>query len=154
MDTEADATRLKLKDFFARYEERLNAALAEKPVVDVEATAAAFADCFIEASPLGVSCGKNDDELRAVIPKGYEFYRSIGTKSMNVLSLEATQLDEYHWMAKIHWEALYVKKDGSDLKLEFDVIYFLQALGGALKIFAFIAGDEQKLYREHGLVPG
>jgi hypothetical protein len=31
--------------------------------IDVEATANSFADCFIGANPLGVQCGKNDDQL-------------------------------------------------------------------------------------------
>jgi uncharacterized ParB-like nuclease family protein len=34
-----------------------------------------------------------------------------------------------------------------------DVIYFVQALDGQPKIFAFIAGDEQKVYEEKGIVP-
>ncbi len=39
----------KLAEFFADYEARTNRALADPPEVDTEATAAAFADCFIGA---------------------------------------------------------------------------------------------------------
>lgn len=142
-----------LEKFFADYEARVNRALGDIPEVDVEATAGAFADCFIEANPNGVVCGKNDEELRAAIPKGMEFYRSIGTKSMKVVSLMPTQLDEYHVMAKVHWKASYVKKDGRKELIEFDVIYLVQMRESIPKIFGYITGDEQKVYRERGLVP-
>ena len=143
----------KLEKFFAEYEVRMNKALAEKPEVDVEATAGSFTDCFIEASPLGVMCGKNDEQFRAQIPKGLEFYRSIGTKSMKIASLAVTPLDDYYAMAKVHWQAFYVKKDGSNLTLEFDVIYLVQTIGSKSKIFGYITGDEQKAYKEKGLIP-
>ena len=144
----------KLEEFFAEYEARMNKALGAIPEVDVEATAGAFADCFIEASPLGVTCGRNDEQFRTVIPQGYEFYRSIGTKSMRIDSLTVTALDDYHSLAKVHWLALYTKKDGSNLTLDFDVIYLVQTIDDKPRIFAYITGDEQKAYQESGLIPG
>jgi len=149
-----ETTNPKLEQFFAEYEATFNRALGETPEVDIEATAWAFADCFIEASPLGVTCGRNDEQFRAVIPQGYEFYRSIGTKSMKIAFLTVTALDDYHAMAKVHWQALYVKKDGGNLMLDFDVIYLVQTVNGKPKIFAYITGDEQKAYQESGLIPG
>jgi cytochrome c1 len=77
----------RLAEFFAAYETRTNSALQEKPEVDVEAVAGAFTDCFIEANPKGVICGKNDEEFRAAIPKGFDFYRSIGTQSVTRVRL-------------------------------------------------------------------
>ncbi len=47
----------------------MNDALADPPKIDAEATAAAFADCFVEASPVGINCGKNDETFLAQIPK-------------------------------------------------------------------------------------
>jgi hypothetical protein len=143
----------KIERFFAEYEARTNRALAEPPVVDVEETASAFAGCFVAATPNGVTCGKNDQGLRTVIPQGYEFYRSIGTKSMRIVFLEITTLDDYHVQAKAHWQALYQKKDGSEERIDFDVIYFVQTIGEQPRIFAYVTGDEQKLYQEKGLVP-
>jgi hypothetical protein len=46
----------RLAEFFAEYKARINRALADKPEIDIEATARAFADCFIEANPNGVVC--------------------------------------------------------------------------------------------------
>jgi hypothetical protein len=140
-----------LRKFFAEYEARMNKALGEPPEIDVEATAEAFADCFVEASPVGIVCG-NKEQLRPQIPKGYEFYRSIGTTFMKIMGLETTQLDNLHTMAKVHWDSRYVKKDGKKVQIEFDVIYLLQLIGDTPKIFAYITGDEQKVLKEHGLI--
>ncbi len=147
-----DSTNQKLEEFFRGYEARFNKAMAG--TIDTEETANAFASCFIEANPFGVNCGKNDDQFRIMIPKGYEFYRSIGTKSMKIVSLGITLLDDYHSMAKVHWQANYMKKDGSEESIDFDVIYFVQMINDQLKVFAYITGDEQGVLRERGLIPG
>ncbi len=144
----------RVETFFAEYQDRLARALQEPPEVDAQATAAAFADCFVEASPKGVVCGQNDEAFRTVIPKGFEFYRSIGTRSMTIASLDTTPLDPLHVMARAHWVALYDRKpDGIEVRIEFDVIYFLQEREQALRIFAFVTGDEEQAFRDHGLVP-
>lgn len=136
--------------FFAAYEKRFNDALQGE--TDVEATANAFAPFFVEASPAGIHGGSNDQAFRKKIPQGMDFYRQIGTYSMEILSQDVTPLDDLHYMVKIHWKATYKNKDNTDLAIEFDVIYFLQYREGALKIFAYITGDEDKVMREHGLI--
>jgi hypothetical protein len=141
-----------LEDFFTEYEARTNRALSATPDVDTEAIAQAFADCFIEASPNGINCGKNDEQFRAVIPQGFAFYRSIGTKSMRVDSLRITHLDDYHSMVKVYWDSRYTKKDGIEEAIEFNVIYFLQMIDTEPKIFAYITGDEQKAMQQRGLI--
>lgn len=137
-------------DFFAAYEKRFNDALQGE--TDVEATANAFGPFFVEASPAGIHGGHNDQEFREKIPKGMDFYRHIGTDSMEIISQEVTPLDDLHYMVKIHWKATYKNKDNTELAIEFDVIYFLQHKDSQLKIFAYITGDEDKVMREHGLI--
>lgn len=149
---EAIATQ-QLEDFFMNYAARFNQALGENPTVDLQATASAFANCFIEASPRGVHCGRNDDEFRAAITKGSDFYRSIGTKSMRIIEMFLTPLDDYHWMVKVHWDSHYQKQDGSEEQIEFAVVYLLQTVSGEPKIFAYITGDEQKVLQRKGLIP-
>jgi hypothetical protein len=149
-----DAVVKTIQDFFAAYEVRFNRALADSAEIDVEAMAGAFADCFIAADPNGVLCGKNDEEFRTRIPEGFAFYRNIGTKSMRIASLAVTPLDGCHLMANVHWESVYRKTDGSEERIDFDNIYFVQILGGKPRIFGYITGDEQKLLRERGLIPG
>jgi hypothetical protein len=144
-----------IEKFFQAYADRFKPALVEPPQVDVDGTVASFAECFVEASPVGIICGQNDDSFRKQIPKGLAFYRSIGTKAMLIDALEITPLDDFHWMAKIHWKAHYQKSGTNDPEktIEFNVIYFVQAVEDTPKIFAYIAGDEQKVMQEHGLIP-
>jgi hypothetical protein len=140
-----------LEIFFNQYAERFNNALNnENP--NIYETANAFADCFIEASPLGVTCGRNDEQFRAVIPQGYAFYKSIGVTSMDIISKETTVLDYIHSMTKVHWKTTFVKQDKSKTSIEFDVIYFTRSKGDEHKIFTYITGDEQKALKENGLV--
>jgi hypothetical protein len=145
-----ESDRTQLEAFFAAYAARFNEGLDGDP--DVEGTAGSFTDYFMEANPNGVLCGKNDDTFRAMIPQGYAFYRKIGTKSMRISSLDLSRLDAYHWMATVQWESLYEKKDDTTDWIDFTVIYFLQTIGGTPRIFAYIAGDEQKALREKGLL--
>lgn len=139
----------RIRDFFTGYEERYAQALAGD--LDVEATASAFADAFIEANPMGVNAGKNDEEFKNQIPKGMEFYRKIGTRTMEVDAVSITTLDDHHHMAKVHWKSVY-DKNGKDIKIEFDVIYLLQDIDQMLKIFAYITGDELGVMKEYGLI--
>lgn len=139
-----------IETFFNHYEKRVNDALIGKKIDADEATDS-FADCFIESSPLGVICGKNDAEFKKQMLKGYEFYKKIGITSMDILSKEITVLDEYHVMAKIYWRSNY-QKDKAAGKIDFEVTYFLNFKDSNHKIFAFITCDEEKALKEHGLV--
>lgn len=137
----------KLQTFFAAYEQRFNDVLGGT-ATDVEATAGAFADYFVESSPRGVMGGKNDEKFREMIPKGNEFYKSIGTLSMKIDSLDITQLDELHAVVKAHWKAGYK----NNINIEFDVFYMVTLASGEPKIFAYVTGDEQKVLQEYGLI--
>lgn len=139
-----------IEAFFNAYAARFNAALGGKDP-DIEATTAAFASCFVEASPAGIVCGQNDGQFRKAIPEGYAFYRKIGTRSMDIDALDVTVLDDLHALVKVHWKATY-DKAGESLEIKFDVFYLLQEKAGQLKIFAYITGDEQAVLREHGLI--
>ena len=139
-----------IKRFFRQYEDGLAEALAGN--ANTEAIAGAFANCFVEANPFGVTCGKNDEEFHHAIPKGFEFYRSIGTKNMKIVSVHTTVLDDFHCMSTVHWEAFFETKDGPKVDIQFEVIYFLQSINEQLKIFAYITGDEQGELRKRGLV--
>lgn len=141
-----------ISQFFDDYARRFNEAL-NGAEVDVDAVAGSFASSFLEASPVGINCGKNDNTFKEVIPKGYAYYRSIGTASMKIGSKVITILDEFHAMVKIHWQALYIKKEGNKEEVGFDVYYFVQVMENKPKIFAYITGDEQKLLKEKGLEP-
>jgi len=55
-------------------------------------------------------------------------------------------------MVRPYFHADYKKKNGEAQPIEFDVVYMLQRREDGPKIFAFVAGDEMAIYREHGLV--
>ncbi len=142
-----------IERFFEAYAARFARAIADPPEIDVEATANAFADCFVAATPRGVACGRNDETLRTQIPQGYAFYRRIGITSMAVTTLAPSQLDERHWGVRVGWAAAYdnALKSG---EVEFEVIYLLQMTGAGPKIFAYITGDEEGELRRLGLLDG
>ncbi len=137
---------LEIEKFFEAYERRFAEGLAGNP--DVEGTTSAFANFFVEASPVGISGGKNDDAFRESVPKGYDFYKSIGTTEMKINQLDITELDDMHIMVEVYWEASYQTSE----TIAFNVIYFLQYRNETLKIFAYITGDEQKVLQEKGLI--
>lgn len=146
-----DVITQKIDRFFSDYETRFNKTLLDPPEIDIDGVADSFASSFIGANPSGVACGKNDAELRVAFLQGFKFYKSIGTRSMKITSIDITTLDEYHVMAKVHWDSRYAK-DESEIRIEFNVIYFLQLTDEKPRIFAYITGDEQRVLREHGLV--
>lgn len=139
-----------IERFFESYAARFARALADPADVDVEATAAAFADCFLGAGPQGVACGQNDAAFRAQIPQGYGFYRRIGITSIAVSSIAPTPLDTRHWSVRVGWTEGYDNGRRAG-EVSFEVIYFLQMTGDGPKIFAWITGDEEGELRRLGL---
>ncbi len=149
----SEPTTPEIKTFFDQYIVRMNRALATSPKIDIDGMLSAFFDFFIEATPKEVRYQKNDEQLRTQLRDSVDFYRKIGTKSMNIRELETIMLDSVHSIVKVRWSAFYMKKEGETLTLYFNVTYLLRVVEGVIKIFGYIAGDEQKLYKENGLLP-
>ncbi len=137
--------------FFRSYEESFNEGLAGRDVSDK--VVRSFADCFVESSPVGVICGKNSDDFPEKIRQGFEFYRSIGTQSMRILSKQVMTLDEFHALVKVGWRYTAASEDRGPVTIDFEVHYLLRAVKDLPKIFAYITGDEQKVLKDHGLLP-
>jgi hypothetical protein len=142
-----------VKAFFAAYEERANRAFEAPDQLDVDAAAGAFTDCFIEAHPGGVICFKNDDAFREAYPKTIEMQRAMGARSMKIAAINVTPIDDLHWMAAIRWEARYQPPGKDEVVLDFSETYLVQTIQAAPQIFAYIAGDQDKLLKQHGLLP-
>lgn len=128
-----------MDEFFSQYERTVNAGLAEPEATDCQANAEAFADCFFEASSAGIVCRRNDEQLQARIPQGFEFYKKLGTSSMKILSILPAQLDEHHWTVKIRWGAVFRQEA---VAVEFDVIYLIQDISERIKIIGCIVGEQ------------
>ncbi len=143
----------RVRAFFQAYETRVNRALKEQPEIDIEGTAGAYTECFMEAHPGGVMCFQNDDQFRSAVPQLFESQRRLGAKSMTIADLTLTPLNDNHTSVKVRWNAHYRLQDGRDIRLELDEIYFVQVRDGEPKIFAYIAGDQDQLLKAHGVIP-
>jgi hypothetical protein len=140
-----------IDEFFAGYVDAFNRSLGES--VDADGIRRHFSSCFVGAGPQGVHCGQNDDSFTEILEQGYAFYRSIGTRAMAVRDVTTVPIDDQHALARVAYTAHYRKPAGEPVDLDFEVSYVLATRGETYEIFAFVAGDEMALYREHGLVP-
>jgi hypothetical protein len=143
--------RREVEEFFAGYEARVNAALGEPPVVDVEGIAEAYAEHVIEAHPGGVTYFEKE-QFRAAIPQVFERQRSIGSKSMRMVSLEVTPVDDHHWAGKVRWEARYERGHrGCACRVRRDIPRPVGRRTTAdLRLHR---GDEEGFLKEKGLIP-
>src|SRR5262245_42253231 len=139
-----------VRNFFERYESLFNRSLHGD--ADMGEVAALYASDFIAASPAGVMAGKNDDQLKGVMAKGYERYRAMGTKAMLLRDVRVSPLDNLHCVAHVAWTATYARKDQPDVAIDFDIHYFVQMLGGEPKVFGWVSGDEQTLLKKHCII--
>ena len=138
-----------VRSLFERYERLFNQAIGGN--ADIEEVASLYASEFMGAAPAGVRAGKNDDEFKDVMAKGYEYYRAIGTKGMRIRDISLSPIDDLHCVAHVAWTATYARKDRTDVAIDFDVHYFVQVLNGEPKVFGWVSGDEQALLKEHGI---
>lgn len=139
-----------IREFFWRYERFFMQSLGGK--VDANEMSLLYAPEFIAASPVGVMAGKNDAQFRQALAQGYEQYRKIGTKGMSVRSVRCSPIDALHCIAHVAWTATYATADGRDIAIDFEVHYLVQEREGKPQIFGWIAGDEQQLLREYGVI--
>lgn len=139
-----------VRKFFERYESFFNRSLGGG--MDMEEVAELYAAEFIAASPAGVMAGKNGDQLKQAMAQGYARYREIGTREMRLRDVRLSPIDEHHCVAHVAWTAIYARKDGPDVAIDFDVHYFIQKLDGEPKVFGWVSGDEQALLKEHGII--
>lgn len=139
-----------VRKFFERYENCFNRSLGGD--MDMDEVAALYASEFIAASPAGVMAGKNDDQLKRLMARGYARYREIGTKEMRLRDIRFSAIDDQHCVAHVAWTAIYAPKDQPDVAIDFDVHYFVQKLDGEPKVFGWVSGDEQALLRKHGII--
>ena len=137
-------------ELFERYRNFFCAALAGN--ADLAQVASSYASSFIAASPAGVMMGANDAAFLETMRNGFEYYRPTGTKDMSIRHIRISPIDELHCIAHVSWTAIYTRKDGTDVSIDFNVHYFIQKLGGEPKIFGWVTGDEQAALKQHGVI--
>ena len=142
----------RIRDFFDDYGRTSNDALQDPPVVDVEKTAAFFADYFVGSTPQAVFGGANDASFREVLPQGFANYRKVGGKQMSITDVKVVPLNDLHVSAEVGWNFAYLNSAGKSGNIRFTNFYFLTTASGSPKIFAYITADEEKAMKDHGLV--
>ena len=139
-----------VRTLFERYERSFNQSLGGE--VDMAEVASLYASEFIAASPAGVMAGKNNDQLKQFMARGYARYRALGTKNMRIRNVRLSSIDDHHCVAHVAWTATYARTEQPDVAIDFDVHYFVQKLGGEPKVFGWVSGDEQALLRKHNII--
>ena len=143
-------TEKSIGEFFRRYQHFFMEALAGR--MDANELSELYTSDFIAASSAGIMTGKNDDTLRRHMIDGYDHYRAIGTKSMQVRHIRLSPIDDWHAVAHVGWTAVYAKAGQADISIEFDVHYLVQELEGQPKIFGWVSGAEEALLSESGVL--
>jgi hypothetical protein len=141
---------LSVRKLFERYEQFFKTSLGGS--LNMDDVASIYASEFIGASPAGIATGKNDDQLKEVMTRGYAYYRAIGTKEMRIRNVRISPIDEHHCVAHVAWTAIYERTAEPDVSIDFDVHYLVQNLGDEPKIFGWVSGDEQALLKKDGIV--
>ncbi|MCD9032740.1 nuclear transport factor 2 family protein [Luteimonas sp. Y-2-2-4F] len=139
-----------VRQLFERYERFFNRSLGGD--ADMAEAAAFYAPEFIAAWPGGVSAGKNDERLGAVLAQGYERYRAMGTRAMRLGAIRVSPIDDLHCVAHVAWTATYARDDRPETTIDFEVHYLVQSLDGQPRIFGWVTGDEEALLKERGIV--
>ncbi|MFB5660371.1 nuclear transport factor 2 family protein [Alteribacillus sp. HJP-4] len=143
------AMKERIKEFFKTYEDQFNIALEGK--ADLEKIAGFYSEEFIAANPSGVKAGENNNELKEAMDKGYEYYRSIGTKKMECKEVQITPLDDKHAVAHTKWNSVYLK-DEEEVSIPFKNNYLIKFRDGKPIIFGWITGDESQLLKDKGII--
>ncbi len=139
-----------IKDLFDRYEKAMARALAGRP--DMDALMALYASDVIAASSAGLRSGKTDDQFRQALVDGHARYRGLGTREMRIRALRIVPIDSCHFLVPVHWTATYERKDVPRTVLDFTVHYLVQVRDGQAKVFGWIAGDEDAVLKQHGIL--
>ncbi|WP_245493484.1 MULTISPECIES: nuclear transport factor 2 family protein [unclassified Mesorhizobium] len=143
-------SRADLQEFFKTYEKVYNDAIAG--TVDLDDVADIYSTGFVSVTPAGVIVGENGAELKDVMKKGFEAYRAIGSKKMICADVSVTPIDQDHCVAKVQWSGEYERKNKDRLTIDFEVNYLVERRDGRLKVFGWIAGDEQAEFSKYGLL--
>jgi len=139
-----------VESFFSKYEAVFADAL--KGHVDLDAIKALYSEHFIAATPRGVLTAAFDGSFEEVMSKGYERYRELGTKGMQVESIDTHDIDDNHILVRVRWHSTYQKPEEDEIHIPFDVNYLLQQREGQLKVFGWITGDEEALLKAHRVI--
>ena len=139
-----------VQKFFKTYEKIYNDAIAGK--ADLDDVGDMYSTGFVSVTPAAVVVGENGQQLKDIMKKGFEAYRAIGTRRMTFVDVSVMPINQDHCVAEVNWSGDYERKDGSPVTIDFAINYLVEQRDGDLKVFGWIAGDEQAEFRKHGLL--
>jgi hypothetical protein len=137
-------------DFFSRYAAAYRRSLSG--TVEIDTILGFFAETVLALGINGSLSAAERDGLAERLEEMYAFYKTMGTRGLAVERIETEPLYTNHDRVRVFYRGEYEKRDGSRLTIPFDIAYLLQRRTDGPRIFAFIAGDESALYRQHGLI--
>jgi hypothetical protein len=135
-----------LQRFFERY---ADLSLAGNP----KAMAALYAPTFIVAGPQGSQAFGNDEKFLDWLRQVDDFNREHGMRSLEVVSVNETELSPIHMLASVRWGARFTKT--GDRPVEFEIAYFVEKSDKApeWKILAYVSQrDQEAEMKELGLL--
>jgi hypothetical protein len=107
--------------------------------LDLHHTANLYADQFIAAGPKGI-ISQTREEFDKNAGEAAEYYRKVGQKSAEVLSMKEDWFSDQYVMVTIHWGAHFEKLEKP---YEFDVSYLVQLTDDKPKIILFISHEDE-----------
>ncbi len=123
----------RIEELFAEYGKSFSA-------LDLSRIAKLYSDTFISAGPKGV-IAQNRKELDEKSEEAAAYYRKVGHKSAEVLSMKETWFGDKYAMVTVHWGVSFEKLDKP---YEFDVSYLVQLTEETPKIILFISHEDEE----------
>lgn len=99
-----------VRKFFKVYEKIYNDAIAD--TVDLNDVADMYSAGFVSVTPAAVMVGENGEQLKAIMTKGFEAYRALGSKRMTSKEVSVTPVDQDHCVAEVNWAGDYEARMG------------------------------------------
>ena len=113
--------------------------------LDLHHTADLYADNFIAAGPKG-TISQTREEFDKNTEQAADYYRKVGQKRADILSMKETWFGDRYVMVTVHWGAHFEKLDKP---YEFDVSYLVQLTDDKARIILFISRqDEDEAMKE------
>lgn len=134
---------------FVRYADALNRSLSGSD--EIGTIRSFYAETSLALGQDGSMKAASNEELGAILAHVHEFYVRVRVQSIAVERAEVSELAPRHHRVLVHFVARYLLK-GSEVAIPFWVTYLCQEREDGPKIFAFIAGDEMALLRQHGII--
>ena len=135
-----------IESFFKDFEKNTNQD-------DVERLTSQYADPFMAADATGARLVHAAD-LRAMIPKRKQLFKSIGHRSTTLVSLHETKLDDRYVMVKTQWRWQFDRGTAGSEEVTLPSTFIVHTSGEALKIVFYLNHENiMTVLRDRGLLP-